>query len=296
MTPHALAIHNPAQDRSAAAVQDYRDGLSIDDILRRHRIGGGTLMRLIRLAKVPQRGKHVYKPQAIDPAKASEIAQSYRDGLKTDDILSRHKIGTSTLHKALRAHGVKLRGRSNLHWTVDADPAAAKAVEMIRAGAQQKDVCAKLGIGRHRIRRIIKAAIPETQRAEIRSRRAKRALGGESRRRLLAVPASQWDAWRAAGVSLSRLAQEIGVARDTLQSFAEERGIELPVYVHPPGKMGRRVPKAPRHLAPVATRQAGPAWTWFDYAKQCDLEFSTPHFLRQAPVIKAWLEANGVKP
>jgi hypothetical protein len=39
-----------------------------------------------------------------------------------------------------------------------------------------------------------------------------------------------------------------------------------------------------------------PKWDWFDYAKQCDLEFATPPFLRKAPEILAYLQRNKVKP
>jgi transposase-like protein len=60
----------------------------------------------------------------------------------------------------------------------------------------------------------------------------------------------------------------------------------------------RKVRTARRRLANVVPTQAskGPGWTWFDYARQCDIEFATPHYMRKAPEIKAWLEANGVKP
>lgn len=60
----------------------------------------------------------------------------------------------------------------------------------------------------------------------------------------------------------------------------------------------QKVRTAQRRLASVTPTRAsnGPAWTWFDYVEVTGREFATPLHLRQGPVIKAWLEAHGVKP
>jgi len=53
---------------------------------------------------------------------------------------------------------------------------------------------------------------------------------------------------------------------------------------------------APKPLPATSPAQTGRAWTWFDYVTVTDREFATPHHLRKGPAIRAWLEANGVRP
>ena len=45
-----------------------------------------------------------------------------------------------------------------------------------------------------------------------------------------------------------------------------------------------------------AAAKTPPLYTWDDYYRVTDQEFSTPHWLRKGPEILAYLQANRVKP
>ena len=243
---------------------------------------------------------HALAIQTVDADRSAAIAEDYRRGMNLLVLLANHGIGNETLSRALRLHNVPRRGRGQPAWDVGADPVTPQVVALRRAGATHGHICDELQIGRHRCARIIQATgvRPNEQRsAEARSWRAKRARDGEALDRLAALPASKWDEWRKAGAALRSMADEVGVARSAIASFARRHDIALPVYARKPSPR-QQSRSAIRSMAPNAPAavEKGPAWTWFDYVEVTGREFATPHHLRQGPRIKAWLEANGVKP
>ncbi len=90
------------------------------------------------------------------------------------------------------------------------------------------------------------------------------------------------------------------ISRDTIRKIFEAKGVPLRTMSGPEPRAVAGLaplPKAKAKKRPIPVPIEKPStWTWFDYARQCDLEFATPHWLRKAPVIKAWLERNGVMP
>lgn len=164
------------------------------------------------------------------------------------------------------------------------------------AGKQMSrpEICAKHDICDDTLRSLIrKSQRPVGQFA---AKAAQRRYKHEGRANVEAVTPQQWDTWRRERWSHARIADEIGVARVTVLKFMTDMKWEWPIPVRcATGSKGR--PRSRPGPAPAKRRDAaGPGWTWYDYAELCDREFATPHFLRQAPAMREWLERNGVTP
>lgn len=97
-------------DRDIAAIADYVRGEPIADICRTHAISTSTLMRRVRAAGVPPRGRRGSGRTCVTtPEEDARIAADYAAGMSRIDLERKYFVSSVVIRRAVVANGVPLR-------------------------------------------------------------------------------------------------------------------------------------------------------------------------------------------
>lgn len=90
--------------------EDYRGGVTLDEIMARYDVDQRTVYRHVRAAGInPTRSADL----TVQGERAAAVVASYLDpSISVDDLLARHGISVHTLYQVLRREGIPLRGRA----------------------------------------------------------------------------------------------------------------------------------------------------------------------------------------
>ena len=92
------------EQERACIVTEYNDGVVIDKLASRYNCSPKTISRLLKSRDVV-----VVRKKASTRGREAEIVRLYNSGLSTIQIGAKIGIGTSTVRRCLRDHGVRLR-------------------------------------------------------------------------------------------------------------------------------------------------------------------------------------------
>lgn len=272
MTTSESTMHT---ERAAAIAADYKAGVKVSEIRRKHRVSSEAVRSVLVAHGIKSRG-YGFKPD--NPERLAAIAADLQSGMLLNDVRRKHKCGSEEVARAKRVHGVKRPPRvARPAPPPHEDPRLLAICADYKAGATLEQIKIDHQCGADTVMRAVRAL------GETRTAANEGAQDVEEAIRQMAR----------AGDSMAKIKQKLRVGFRRVHRVCGEAGIEL-VQWYGGRKAEPRRESKPKKRLPVAVISAPPPAdpTREDYARLCDQEFSTPHYLRKAPDMLKVIEAN----